>query len=105
MSHAPLKSKHILGAANQPAQIRFKHLKANSGTFPSQPDHPYSKGHKMFKFLKYSALALALAFGTSTFAHAEAFTATMQFGYHQATGITAEIYTSRASAGAHQVLQ
>jgi len=29
----------------------------------------------MFKFLKYSALALALAFGSSTFAHAEAFTA------------------------------
>jgi galactokinase len=35
--------------------------------------------------------------------HAEAFTATMQAGYLAATGIIAEIYTSRASAGAHAI--
>jgi galactokinase len=34
---------------------------------------------------------------------AEAFTAAMRTGYQAATGITAEIYTSRASAGAHTV--
>jgi galactokinase len=36
---------------------------------------------------------------------AAAFTRAMRAGYLAATGITAEIYTSRASAGAHQVLQ
>jgi galactokinase len=35
--------------------------------------------------------------------HAAAFTEAMRAGYQAATGITAEIYTSRASAGAHQV--
>jgi galactokinase len=35
---------------------------------------------------------------------AEAFTAAMRAGYLDATNITAEIYTSRASAGAHAVL-
>jgi len=35
--------------------------------------------------------------------HAEAFTAAMHTGYHAATGITAEIYISRASAGAHAI--
>jgi galactokinase len=34
---------------------------------------------------------------------AAAFTEAMRAGYQAATGITAEIYTSRASAGAHQV--
>jgi galactokinase len=35
--------------------------------------------------------------------HATAFVAAMRAGYLAATGITAEIYTSRASAGAHQI--
>jgi galactokinase len=35
--------------------------------------------------------------------HAAAFTEAMRAGYLAATGIAAEIYTSRASAGAHQV--
>jgi galactokinase len=35
--------------------------------------------------------------------HAEAFTAAMRSGYLAATGIHAEIYSSRASAGAHAV--
>ena len=35
--------------------------------------------------------------------HAAAFVEAMRAGYLSATGITAEIYTSRASAGAHQI--
>jgi len=35
--------------------------------------------------------------------HAAAFVEAMRAGYHAATGITAEIYISRASAGAHMV--
>jgi hypothetical protein len=34
----------------------------------------------------------------------EAFTQAMRTGYKQATGIDCEIYISRASAGAHQVV-
>jgi galactokinase len=37
--------------------------------------------------------------------HVPAFVEAMRSGYHAATGITAEIYTSRASAGAHEVVQ
>jgi galactokinase len=35
--------------------------------------------------------------------HTDAFTEAMRDGYKQATGIAAEIYTTRASAGAHQI--
>ena len=35
--------------------------------------------------------------------HVEAFTEAMRAGYREATGITAEIYTSRASGGAHAI--
>jgi galactokinase len=36
-------------------------------------------------------------------AYVEAFTEAMRAGYQEATGITAEIYTSRASDGAHAI--
>jgi galactokinase len=36
-------------------------------------------------------------------AHADAFTRAMREGYKKATNIDADIYTTRASAGAHQV--
>jgi hypothetical protein len=79
--YARLNSDLILGAENQPSPIRLELLKHRSGTCPSLPGHHISKGHRMFKLLKYSALALTLVLGSTALAHARPYDGPQGWNY------------------------